>query len=607
MADLSLSSKTADLYEPLIRAFLNYLSERKLPVKSVTESDLKHYLRLQQCRYRKRHGGGPRDPRSWRIHHTVPIQHLLRLAQGNWPPDSPGTELLTRFQQHLIERGLQQRPEYRLPARLFADYLGEHGLDASKVQPSDVDAFLRIALTLAKRHYANRNRRPLQWNRVMRRTVHAILRMVQGEWPPGSSPSPVVKAFRQYLERHQYSYSVVSMSVAAVNQFLRHLQHEGKGPEVARPADVTAFVDEKRRQYEERHGGKPPSERTWRCKYTGPIHRMLRLVDPEWPRPEPPRSEAESLRRDLIADFARWLVDDHGLSEETRRTRCWAAEGLLSWLESKGRTTFTDLTLVEVDGYLANRLPSLRRTSRAAVCSALRSFFRFLFCCSRISINLANRVSGPHLYQDAEIPHAFTEEQIRQILQCTHEDRTPTGRRDYAMLLLLATYGLRAGEVLHLRLDDIHWREERIRIRHTKTYAETFLPLMAPVGTAILAYLENGRPKTEIRQVFLQAIAPYQIFKRGGAIRTIIHRRLKEAGIEVSGRQGAHAFRYARARSLLNASVPKAVIGNLFGHRSSKSTTVYLKLVTDDLRAIGLDLPSEERKCNPGSTKRNRS
>ena len=215
--------------------------------------------------------------------------------------------------------------------------------------------------------------------------------------------------------------------------------------------------------------------------------------------------------------------------------------------------------------------------------------------------------SGPHLYQDSEIPHAFTEEQIRKILQCARQDRTPAGRRDYAMLLLFATYGLRAGEVLHLRLDDIDWKEERIRIRHTKTYNETFVPLVAPVGAAIFAYLKNGRPKTESRHVFVRAQAPYQPL-RHGAVRSIIHRRLKKAGITVIGHQGAHAFRYARARSLLGASVPRSVIRSIFGHQVVPVPTVYLKLVTNDLRFDrSLDLPSEIRKCQPGPTKKKRS
>jgi integrase/recombinase XerD len=395
--------------------------------------------------------------------------------------------------------------------------------------------------------------------------------------------------------------------LAAVNQFLRHLHRQGKPVEATRPADVAAFVEEKRKQYEKRHGGAPPSERKWRSGYTGPIHRMLRLVDAEWPRAELPGSESERLQRSLLEGYGRWLTDDHGLSEATRKKNSDDAQRFLSWLDSRGRSTLMDLTVVNIDAYLAWRLAPLRRATRSGICNALRSFLRYLHYEKLVSRDLAPAVMGPHLCQFEEIPRAFSKEQVRAVVRCTRQDRSPIGLRDYAMLLLLATYGLRAGEILHLRLEDIDWREERLRIRHSKTGYETFLPLVTPVGEALLAYLQKGRPKTKLRQVFLQAIAPYQAFKAGGSLRTIIHYRLQKAGVKPTGHQGAHAFRFARVHSLLCASVPRKIIGDLLGHRDAASTAVYLKLVTEDLRAVSLDLPKGGNVCRTGLTKTKRS
>lgn len=239
VADLSLSPKTLSLYEPLIRVFLSYLGERNISLEVATEADLKSYLLWQQRRYRKRNGREPGNLRSWWAHHAAPIRHLLCVAQGRWPPACPGDELFRRYEQHLIEHGRPMSKEYRRPARLFTDYLSEHGLDASKVQPSDVAEFLRVALTLTRRPHPAQPAHTSNWDRVVRRTVRAILRFTQGDWPPGSRPSPVVNTFREYLKRHRYNHSVVSMSVAAVNQFLHHLQREGKGPEAASPAEMS--------------------------------------------------------------------------------------------------------------------------------------------------------------------------------------------------------------------------------------------------------------------------------------------------------------------------------------------------------------------------------
>jgi site-specific recombinase XerD len=162
------------------------------------------------------------------------------------------------------------------------------------------------------------------------------------------------------------------------------------------------------------------------------------------------------------------------------------------------------------------------------------------------------------------------------------------------MLMMLATYGLRAGEVIRLRLDDIDWREERFRIRRSKTGVESFLPLMAAAGEALLDYLEHGRPQASVREVFLRVRAPYGPFLAAGSLDKVIDCRLKQAGIEVKGRHGSHAFRFARAQSLLRASVPLKSIGDVLGHRRIASTETYLRLATDDLRAISLECPAKE-------------
>ena len=196
-------------------------------------------------------------------------------------------------------------------------------------------------------------------------------------------------------------------------------------------------------------------------------------------------------------------------------------------------------------------------------------------------------------YKFEEIPRAFTRQQIEKLLEVTRHDRRPTGLRDYAILILLATYGLRLSEVVRLRVEDIDWRGERLRIRHSKTGGESLLPLVAPVGQALLEYLQQGRPKTDLRDVFLRMSAPHGPFARAGSIDTIINTRLKQAGIDVKGRHGTHAFRFARAASLLNASVPLKLIGDLLGHSTSSSTAIYLRLQSDGLCAISLEVPGK--------------
>lgn len=166
-----------------------------------------------------------------------------------------------------------------------------------------------------------------------------------------------------------------------------------------------------------------------------------------------------------------------------------------------------------------------------------------------------------------------------------------TERRSYAILQLLAVYGLRSGEIRHLRIEDIDWRTEAIHVRHHKTRASTFLPLLEPVGEAVLAYLRSGRPSTDAREIFVRTRAPYRKLYK---LYSMVRRRLRDAGVQPPGKCGPHIFRHARAVEMLRAAVPQKIIGDVLGHRSTGSTAPYLKLATEDLRAIALDVPGME-------------
>jgi site-specific recombinase XerD len=267
------------------------------------------------------------------------------------------------------------------------------------------------------------------------------------------------------------------------------------------------------------------------------------------------------------------------------------ARQFLAWLGGRANVkTLRSLGIEEIDRYIAWRMPGLRRATRVDVCICMRSFLRYLHAERWTGQDLSLLVSGPPVYAFSEIPRAFTEEQVQSLLAAAQSDPRPSGLRDHAILMLLAMYGLRAGEVLRLRLEDIDWRESKLHVRRSKTSIESTLPLVDPVGNALLKYLREARPKTHFREVFLRVRAPYEPL-RHGALFTVIGHRLKQAGIEVRGRRGAHAFRYARAASLLTASVPLKTIGDLLGHQSAESTGIYLRLPIDDLRTVSLEVP----------------
>jgi integrase len=217
---------------------------------------------------------------------------------------------------------------------------------------------------------------------------------------------------------------------------------------------------------------------------------------------------------------------------------------------------------------------------------------RYLHGSGQIPSDLSAAVIGPRIYENEQIPAALRPEEVGKVLELVRQDRSAQGRRDYAFLSLLATYGLRAGEVVALRLDDIDWRQQILRVRHSKTGTVSELPLLSEPGEAILSYLQNVRPPSAHREIFLHANAPYGPFKSSSILHCVSRAHLKASGITPLGRRGPHAFRHARALSLLCADVPLKTIGDILGHKSARSTAVYLKLATNDLRDIGLDLPS---------------
>jgi integrase len=223
--------------------------------------------------------------------------------------------------------------------------------------------------------------------------------------------------------------------------------------------------------------------------------------------------------------------------------------------------------------------------------STLRGVLRYLHGSGRMPTDLADAIEGPPIYALEGIPSTIRREDIDRVLEAARRDRTPRGRRDYAILMLLSTYGLRGGEIIALRLSDIDWRHERLRIRHAKTGAYSELPLLRGPADALLDYLKHGRPETPYREVFLRALAPYRPLSRGSVLHAVVGRRLQAVGVALTGKRGTHVMRHSRAVSLLSGGVSIKVIGDVLGHRSERSTAVYLKLASDDLRAVALDLP----------------
>jgi site-specific recombinase XerD len=212
-------------------------------------------------------------------------------------------------------------------------------------------------------------------------------------------------------------------------------------------------------------------------------------------------------------------------------------------------------------------------------------FLRYLHREGLSPTDLSTAVESPRGYRLSEVAGAISWADVRRMLAVI-DRRTPVGRRDYAILLLLVTYGLRAREVASLTLDDLDWQRERLRVPERKAGHSTAYPLSPLVGAAILDYLQHGRPTTEDRHVFFRVLAPPQPLT-WQAVSARASNYLHRAGVQV-GRPGSHTLRHTCVQRLVDADFALKTIGDYVGHASADSTRIYAKVAVEALRDVAL-------------------
>jgi Phage integrase, N-terminal SAM-like domain len=314
------------------RLFLAYLDRQQVVLERATPQDLDAFIAERLRIYRTQYGRLPRRPVRWRCEYTKALHRLLRGAQQQWPPPSSGAPEIQQFQTHLTERGLGPSyiQDYLCHARQFVEYLNHRGMSLKAVRPEDVDAYFRVALRIYRKRKPNLPNSLDYWRMISRRAVYSLLRFAQGEWPPGSAPNPILSDFRAHLEKYRYNRVGIPSYMSAARQFLRYLKQHGVSVESARPAHVESFIQAKLDRFKQRHRCLPRHPRQWRTRYAGAVHRLLRMLNPNWPPPEPPANERERFQREVIDGYGRWLVDVRGLSKETLRKNGDAATTLAS-------------------------------------------------------------------------------------------------------------------------------------------------------------------------------------------------------------------------------------------------------------------------------------
>jgi integrase/recombinase XerD len=286
--------------------------------------------------------------------------------------------------------------------------------------------------------------------------------------------------------------------------------------------------------------------------------------------------------------YEHYLREGRGLAEATIVNYVPFIDRFLKDRFANGPVTLSCLRARDVVRFVQHQAPRLHQKRAKLMTTALRSFLRYAQYRGDVRLELAAAVPVVANWSMPELPRAISADHVRQLL-ASIDQGTAMGRRDYAIVLLLARLGLRSSEVVSLELDDIDWNRAILTVRGKGGLRHEF-PLSSEVGQAIAAYLYDGRPPSPSRRVFLRAKAPIRGFRGASGVGSIVRHALQRAGLQAPT-YGAHQFRHGLATDLLHQGASLSEIGDVLGHRHPQTTMVYTKVDLEALRTLALPWP----------------
>lgn len=311
--------------------------------------------------------------------------------------------------------------------------------------------------------------------------------------------------------------------------------------------------------------------------------RSLGVAVPPW---EPPR--LPDALPPLLTEYRAYRRDHRGVTAATIRAEIETAREFLAHLRSKGKS-MAATSVADIDAFVAGLAAHFSRRTVAGACSRLRAVLRFLHVSGRLPRDLAVLVESPRTRFADRPVRTLLWADVRRIFREIGRDRR-IGKRDFAMLLMMATYGFGAAEILSLRLQDVDWDAGTIRVRRPKTGVAIELPLLAPVARALASYLRSGRaPRIAAREIFVSNGMPH-LPLTSGCIRHRIREYAGRAGIEADV-LGAHILRHCHATRQIDGGANPKIVSDILGHQRPSSTSVYVRVAIQRLRAVALPVP----------------
>jgi len=303
----------------------------------------------------------------------------------------------------------------------------------------------------------------------------------------------------------------------------------------------------------------------------------------------------QEIYQSLLDSYLKWMGDYQHASDGTLKVRSHSIAQFLEWLGTEATPDgLLRLTAERIEDFFLSYAQGMGRSARHSMQSALRSFLRFCLHQGYIEQSLDRAVPTLRTYKLATVPRGLSDTEAQQVLRSINRNNH-VGRRDYAIVQLLYTYGVRGGQVRALRLEDIDWAKNQILFKASKLGKDSRLPLTAQVGESLLDYLQNSRPPCPCPHVFLTCRAPYHPLAHSSSLSAIVERRIWAAGIELRSK-GAHAFRHCFATRMLQNGHPLKAVADLLGHRHLGTTFIYTKVDFNALKQVALEWPQEVEK-----------
>jgi len=392
--------------------------------------------------------------------------------------------------------------------------------------------------------------------------------------------STEIETYLAWLVDQGYSPKTIWRRIPITFSFGEFARERGASIVDELQTHVEAFVAERVRHHDARTG----STRSMAKEVRGPVEQFLSVVVAGFePTGRPHHTQPFAT---VAPGFFDYLVDERGLRPASVRGYRHHLDRFEVYLGRIGVVSVQELSPAILSAFVVERAASgLAKTTVRDGAGVLRVFLRYAHREGVIDRDLSAAVEWPQIYRLSTIPRSVSWDEVNRVLAAV-DRRTPAGRRDYAILLLLVTYGLRGREVASLTLDDIDWKRERLAIPEHKAGHSTAFPLSAVVGQAVADYLQHGRPATTERHVFFRAVAPHRPIG-AAAVSSLARHYLLKAGIVVP-RPGSHTLRHSAVQRLVDANFDLKTIGDFVGHRSARSTETYAKVAVEALREVAL-------------------